>query len=46
LGSFVEHEEEVTAEGLEYNIKLLLPDCAVKIKKTAGENYWRLVSIE
>ncbi len=45
LGSIVEHEEEVTPEGLLYNLGLLLPDCRVEIKKRIGENYWKLISI-
>ncbi len=46
LGSIVEHEEEVTSEGLRYNLGLLIPGVVAKIKKTGGENYWKLINLE
>jgi len=49
LGSISEHGEEITAENLLYNFKLLskstLAESAeLKIKKVKGEN-WKLISI-
>ena len=45
LGDIAEHQENITAKNLEYNIKLLIPVEKVKIKKIKGDK-WKLVSIE
>ncbi|OGZ32723.1 MAG: hypothetical protein A2V69_00810 [Candidatus Portnoybacteria bacterium RBG_13_40_8] len=50
LGSISEHGEEITAENLIYNFKLLskntlADDANLNIKKTKDDN-WKLVSIE
>jgi len=50
LGSIIEHDEEIKAENLEFNLKLLLKDfidenTKINIKKVFGES-WKLVSIE
>lgn len=44
LGDIVEHGENISAENLKYNIKLLLP-CKVEIKQVKGDK-WKLVSID
>lgn len=46
LGSITEHDEEITPEGLKYNINLLLPGIKISVKKISGENYWKLISIQ
>jgi Zn finger protein HypA/HybF involved in hydrogenase expression len=45
LGDIIEHGENISPENLEFNIKLLLPEVAVSIKKIKGDT-WKLVSIE
>lgn len=45
LGDIIEHEEGITPENLEYNIKLLMPVEKVEIKKVKGDS-WKLVSID
>ena len=50
LGSVIEHGEEIRAENLEFNLRLLLKDLVDKdtkfnIKKVKGD-VWKLVSIE
>jgi len=45
LGDIAEHQENITATNLEYNIKLLMPIEKVEIKKINGDK-WKLVSIE
>lgn len=45
LGDIFEHGENIAPKSLEYNIKLLLPDIKVKIKKTKNAE-WRLKEIE
>ena len=45
LGDIAEHRENITAENLEYNIRLLMPVEKIKIKKIEGD-VWKLVSIE
>ena len=49
LGSIVEHGADITAENLDYNLKMLAENtiaegAEIKIKKVAG-NSWRLISI-
>jgi len=49
LGSIIEHEEEIKAENLEFNLKLMLKDfldenTKINIKKVYGES-WKLLSI-
>lgn len=50
LGSIVEHGEEINAENLVFNLKLLAKNTPAKnakvtVKKTTGES-WKLVEIE
>lgn len=50
LGSIIEHDEEIKAENLKFNLKLILKDfidenTKINIKKVYGES-WKLISIE
>ena len=45
LGDIAQHQENITAANLEYNIKLLMPVEEVEIKKINGD-MWKLISIE
>jgi len=50
LGSIIEHGEEINADNLKFNLKLLskntlAKNAKIKIKKTKGDS-WKLVEIE
>lgn len=45
LGDIIEHGENISAENLEFNIKLLMPVEKVEIKRIKGDK-WKLVSID
>lgn len=45
LGNILEHGENILPENLKHNIKLILPDIEVKIKKITGDS-WKLKEVE
>jgi len=50
LGEYIEHGSDITADNLEYNLKMLAKGTVaegaqLKISKVQGDNYWKLISI-
>lgn len=50
LGEYMEHGSDITADNLEYNLKMLATGtpaegAQVTVTKVQGDNYWKLISI-
>ena len=50
LGEYIEHGADITADNLDFNLKMLCKGTAAegaefKINKVQGDNYWKLISI-